>query len=145
MCRGMATRGAVPASGGRHAFDALCTWPALALNLHTRSHARTHNCAPLQSRAQVIVASCADEKRDPGYWGTARLLLEAGLCLALDQAACDEAGCVRGGVLTPASALGMVLVDRLRRVPGIRFDITASPALGAGAPTVQEAVVAASK
>jgi hypothetical protein len=38
--------------------------------------------------AQVIVAECADNSRDPGYWGTARLVLEAGLCLALDSGAC---------------------------------------------------------
>jgi short subunit dehydrogenase-like uncharacterized protein len=69
------------------------------------------------------------DDRDPGYWGTARLLLEAGLCLALDGAACDAAGCSRGGVLTPASAMGMVLVQRLRAA-GVRFEITSSPAAG---------------
>eukprot|EP00882_Tetradesmus_deserticola_P012957 GHRQ01013735.1.p1 GENE.GHRQ01013735.1~~GHRQ01013735.1.p1 ORF type:complete len:414 (+),score=232.18 GHRQ01013735.1:272-1513(+) len=78
---------------------------------------------------QVIVAGCADSSRDPGYWGTARLVLEAGLCLALDRPACDAAGCQAGGVLTPASAMGMVLVGRLRQA-GVRFEVTQSPALG---------------
>eukprot|EP00879_Flechtneria_rotunda_P007646 GHRR01008018.1.p1 GENE.GHRR01008018.1~~GHRR01008018.1.p1 ORF type:complete len:404 (+),score=160.62 GHRR01008018.1:312-1523(+) len=78
---------------------------------------------------QVIKAYVADEHRDPGYWGTARMLLEAGLCLALDSAACAAAGCQSGGVLTPASAMGVVLIDRLRRA-GLKFEITESPALG---------------
>ncbi|WIA42929.1 hypothetical protein OEZ86_008843 [Tetradesmus obliquus] len=78
---------------------------------------------------QVIVAECADPARDPGYWGTARLVLEAGLCLALDSAACKAAGCADGGVLTPASAMGMVLVQRLHGA-GIKFEVTQSPALG---------------
>eukprot|EP00878_Enallax_costatus_P002058 GHUV01002224.1.p1 GENE.GHUV01002224.1~~GHUV01002224.1.p1 ORF type:complete len:439 (+),score=107.02 GHUV01002224.1:127-1443(+) len=77
---------------------------------------------------QVIKAYVADEHRDPGYWGTARMLLEAGLCLAMDGAACEAAGCQKGGVLTPASAMGMVLIDRLRKA-GLKFDITESPAL----------------
>jgi short subunit dehydrogenase-like uncharacterized protein len=42
------------------------------------------------------------------------MVLEAGLCLALDSAACDATGCKSSGVLTPASAMGMVLMDRLR-------------------------------
>jgi short subunit dehydrogenase-like uncharacterized protein len=60
------------------------------------------------------------------------MVLEAGLCLALDGAACDEAGCLKGGVLTPASAMGLVLIERLRRA-GLTFDITSSPALKAPA------------
>lgn len=55
------------------------------------------------------------------------MLLEAGLCLALDRPKCDAAGCVKGGVLTPAAAMGMVLVDRLRAA-GITFDVVESPA-----------------
>lgn len=88
---------------------------------------RASRCCTLLPR-QVIEASVADPWRDPGYWGTARLVLEAGLCLALDAAACDAAGCHKGGVLTPASAMGLVLIERLRQA-GITFDITSSPAL----------------
>ena len=43
---------------------------------------------------------------DPGYAATARMLGESGLCLA------DTEG--PGGVLTPASAMGDDLVERLR-------------------------------
>ena len=45
---------------------------------------------------------------DPGYAATAVMLGEAGLCLALD----DLPG--EGGVLTPATAMGTRLADRLR-------------------------------
>lgn len=47
---------------------------------------------------------------DPGYGATAVLLGESALCLALDEERLPE----RAGVLTPATAMGDVLVDRLR-------------------------------
>jgi len=45
---------------------------------------------------------------DPGYAATAVMLGESGLCLALDELSSG------GGVLTPATAMGDRLVDRLR-------------------------------
>jgi len=53
---------------------------------------------------------------DPGYGATARMLGESALCLAR-----GEAEGLEGGVLTPASALGLPLVARLRAA-GITFD-----------------------
>ena len=50
-------------------------------------------------------------KRDPGYGATARMLTEAALSLALERDALPK----RFGVLTPASAMGDVLVSRLAR------------------------------
>ncbi len=47
---------------------------------------------------------------DPGYKATAVMLAESGLCLALDEAKLPR----RAGVLTPATAMGTVLTDRLR-------------------------------
>ncbi|MDO9354005.1 MAG: saccharopine dehydrogenase NADP-binding domain-containing protein [Solirubrobacteraceae bacterium] len=47
---------------------------------------------------------------DPGYKATAVMLGEAGLSLALDGDALPDAA----GVLTPATAMGNVLTDRLR-------------------------------
>ena len=81
---------------------------------------------------QVVVARCQDPKRDGGYWSTSRMLLEAGLCLALDARRLEADGYPSGGVLTPASAMGLVLAERLRAA-GITFDIVESPALGKGA------------
>lgn len=48
--------------------------------------------------------------KDPGYAGTAIMMGEAALCLALDREQTPDLA----GVLTPATALGMPLVERLR-------------------------------
>jgi short subunit dehydrogenase-like uncharacterized protein len=47
---------------------------------------------------------------DPGYQATAVMFGESALCLALDGSRLPEAA----GVLTPATAMGSVLADRLR-------------------------------
>jgi len=47
---------------------------------------------------------------DPGYAATAVMFGEASLCLALDRERTPQ----RGGVLTPATAMGSALADRLR-------------------------------
>ncbi|MDF8263246.1 saccharopine dehydrogenase family protein [Luteipulveratus flavus] len=51
---------------------------------------------------------------DPGYAATAVMLGESALCLALERDRCPLPAGMNGGVLTPATALGDVLVDRLR-------------------------------
>ncbi len=56
---------------------------------------------------EQVVTTFAD-RHDPGYDGTATLIGEAALALALDPITSD------GGVLTPATALGLGLVERLR-------------------------------
>lgn len=56
--------------------------------------------------------------RDPGYGETAKMVGEAAMCLAKDGARLPS----RFGVLTPASAMGMRLVERLRAA-GMTFDI----------------------
>ena len=50
-------------------------------------------------------------RKDPGYGETAKMLGESALCLALDGAALESGG----GILTPAVAMGLRLVGRLRR------------------------------
>lgn len=55
---------------------------------------------------------------DPGYAGTAIMLGESALCLALDADKLPP----RAGVLTPASAMGEVLVERLRGA-GLRLSV----------------------
>ena len=54
-------------------------------------------------------------QRDPGYGATARMIAESALALLQDARVSE------GGVLTPASAIGLQLVPRLERV-GIRFE-----------------------
>lgn len=65
---------------------------------------------------------CQVEGGDPGYGDTAKMLAEAGLCLALDQGLPEAAG-----VITPASAMGEVLIPRLERA-GIHFKTLTSVA-----------------
>jgi len=65
--------------------------------------------------------------RDPGYGATAQMLGESALCLALGEApgagTAEEGRGLAGGVLTPASALGLPLVERLRAA-GLTFEAT---------------------
>lgn len=58
---------------------------------------------------------------DPGNRATVTFLCEAGLALALEQDALPG-GRARGGVLTPATALGEVLVRRLQAA-GLRLSV----------------------
>ncbi|HYO85683.1 MAG TPA: saccharopine dehydrogenase NADP-binding domain-containing protein [Dermatophilaceae bacterium] len=53
--------------------------------------------------------------RDPGYGGTAVMLAQSALCLAVDEVTSPP------GVLTPATAMGFLLIDRLR-AQGFTFD-----------------------
>lgn len=57
--------------------------------------------------------------RDPGYGSTAKMLGEAGVCLAQDIGQSD----VPGGFWTPATALGDALVARLERHAGLAFEV----------------------
>ena len=56
--------------------------------------------------------------RDPGYGSTAKILGEAGACLAQDISRQD----VAGGFWTPATALGDALLARLVEHAGLTFD-----------------------
>ena len=64
--------------------------------------ARTSGGARLRARIAA--------QGDPGYAATAVMLGESALCLALDADRLPD----RAGVLTPATAMGTTLVDRLR-------------------------------
>ncbi|HVW30297.1 MAG TPA: saccharopine dehydrogenase NADP-binding domain-containing protein [Polyangiaceae bacterium] len=55
---------------------------------------------------------------DPGYGETSKMLAESALCLALDRDALPA----RTGILTPAEAMGDVLIERLQRA-GLRFAV----------------------
>jgi short subunit dehydrogenase-like uncharacterized protein len=55
---------------------------------------------------------------DPGYGETSRMLAESALCLALDRGSLPA----RSGVLTPAEAMGDVLLERLQRA-GMSFRV----------------------
>lgn len=57
-------------------------------------------------------------QRDPGYAETAKMISESAICLALDRDKLTSGG----GVLTPASAMGKVLRERLVRA-GMTFQV----------------------
>ncbi|MEZ4298845.1 MAG: saccharopine dehydrogenase NADP-binding domain-containing protein [Polyangiaceae bacterium] len=73
----------------------------------------------LEGDARPSLLARVDGKGDPGYAATARMLGESALCLASDE---PQPG-FEGGVLTPATALGMRLVDRLSQ-QDISFEVT---------------------
>ncbi len=56
--------------------------------------------------------------RDPGYGSTAKMLGQAGACLAEDVG--DD---VPGGFWTPATIFGDALIERLRAHAGLGFDV----------------------
>ena len=57
--------------------------------------------------------------RDPGYGSTAKMLGQAGACLALDISKSDKAG----GFWTPATVFGDALIRRLQDHSGITFEV----------------------
>ncbi|PIE82190.1 MAG: saccharopine dehydrogenase [Chloroflexi bacterium] len=59
-------------------------------------------------QAVTLIGEIADSL-DPGYGSTSKMLSESALCLAFDDIP------QRGGILTPASAMGMPLIQRLRQ------------------------------
>jgi short subunit dehydrogenase-like uncharacterized protein len=76
--------------------------------------------------AELVGKRGADEvrvtvrgRRDPGYGATAGMLAESALCLSLDKDKLTSAG----GILTPASAMGDALVERL---PNAEVTVTVS-------------------
>lgn len=100
-----------PHGGPSRAAQLLGHWKSVVVGKGLEHDGRT--------TAPLLYAILGDA-RDPGYWHTARVVLEAGLCLteiAKGRAQGPElaAGGRPGGVLTPASAMGNALITRLRR------------------------------
>lgn len=61
--------------------------------------------------------------RDPGYGATAIMLAESAICLAKDRAKTAKLDyTLDGGILTPASAMGEVLIARLN-ASGVRIEV----------------------
>lgn len=57
--------------------------------------------------------------KDPGYGSTAKMLGQASICLARDI---DKAE-LAGGLLTPASCFGNILIERLKAYSGLTFSV----------------------
>ncbi|XP_058515909.1 uncharacterized protein LOC131479416 [Ochotona princeps] len=69
-------------------------------------------------RETVITVTMGSASGDPGYKETGKMLVETGLAIALHVDDCFDL-C---GVCTPASGVGLVLVDRLRKA-GMKFEV----------------------
>ncbi|MEE6273337.1 saccharopine dehydrogenase NADP-binding domain-containing protein [Georgenia sp. MJ206] len=95
----------------RWALDRVLPAPGEGPDEETRrsGHFRIEVLARTSTGARYSTVIAADG--DPGYAATAVMLGESALALALDGAHLPQ----RAGVLTPATALGMVLCDRLVR------------------------------
>lgn len=57
--------------------------------------------------------------RDPGYGSTSKMLGESAVCLALDKKKTPKIS----GVITPSTAMGAVLLERLQNNAGLSFEI----------------------
>ena len=63
-----------------------------------------------------IIRTRVSGDRDPGYGATSRMLGESAVCLAQDALTCT------GGVWTPATAMGQLLINRLEKNAGLCFE-----------------------
>ncbi len=72
-----------------------------------------------KSRDGRVLKLKVNGKRDPGYGATSRMLGESAVCLALDPA---REG-FKGGMLTPSTAMGDHLLQRLQNNADLRFEL----------------------
>jgi short subunit dehydrogenase-like uncharacterized protein len=104
----------------RALLDRLLPAPGSGPSAETRAagwfRSELHAVASGGRRFRAVIAG----KGDPGYAATAVMLAQSALCLAED--ALPE----RAGSLTPATAMGTALVERLRKA-GHTYDVHAEP------------------
>ena len=68
-----------------------------------------------EDKILTVRVSC---KSDPGYSGTALMIAESAVCLALDEEILPQ----NFGILTPATTMGDTLINRLKKA-GMKFEI----------------------
>jgi len=69
-----------------------------------------------ESDGKTVKVGVSGDK-DPGYGSTSKMIAESAICLAKDE------GTTEGGIYTPAPAMGMALVKRLKKNAGLKFEI----------------------
>jgi short subunit dehydrogenase-like uncharacterized protein len=77
-----------------------------------------------KSAGGQVVRGRVQDQGDPGNRATTKMVCEAALCLVIDHEKLPG-GAGYGGLLTPASGLGAVLVTRLRRA-GMTLEVDES-------------------
>jgi short subunit dehydrogenase-like uncharacterized protein len=68
------------------------------------------------NEGDVLMASVKGDK-DPGYGSTCKMISESAVCLLKNLDAAS------GGIWTPASAMGSLLIDRLQENAGLTFKL----------------------
>eukprot|EP00894_Picocystis_sp_ML_P002739 jgi/Pico_ML_1/53256/g3829.t1 len=76
---------------------------------------------PENGESSATVLGKAEMHMDPAYAGTAKMVLDAALCLALQKEQLLRDGYPEGGCLTPAAAMGHVLIDRFNAGNFMKF------------------------
>eukprot|EP00210_Caulerpa_lentillifera_P002009 g1926.t1 len=66
--------------------------------------------------AKPVIAEAYISDRYGGYTSTARMAVECAMCEILDSEKLQTEGLAKGGVLTPATAFGDTLIDRLANI-----------------------------
>jgi short subunit dehydrogenase-like uncharacterized protein len=89
--------------------------PGTGPGLEAREHGRFVVRIVGERGGDRLVVKVSD-RTDPGYGSTSKMLSQSALCLAKDALASG------GGVLTPATAMGLRLIERLR-VDGPQFEV----------------------
>jgi short subunit dehydrogenase-like uncharacterized protein len=111
---------AMPTAPTRALLDRVLPAPGSGPSAATRAagwfRSELHAVASGGRRFRAVVAGPGD----PGYAATAVMLGESALCLA------EDATGDRAGSLTPATAMGTALVERLRKA-GHTYDVHAEP------------------
>lgn len=104
----------------RAALDRLLPAPGEGPSEQDRRNGRFRLEVHAHTISGARYVSTVAAKGDPGYAATAVMLGQSALCLALDRDHLPD----RCGVLTPATAMGEALTDRLRQA---NFKITVEP------------------
>ncbi len=111
---------AMATPGVRRALDAVLPSPGEGPSAERRAAGSFELETTTRTERGARYAATVAGEGDPGYAATAVMLGQAALALALDEERCSS----EAGVLTPAVALGEVLVARLR-AQGLRLDVRA--------------------
>jgi short subunit dehydrogenase-like uncharacterized protein len=70
-----------------------------------------------QTASGESISASVKGDMDPGYGSTSKMIAESAICLL------ENKNAAAGGILTPAPAMGSLLIDRLQRNAGVSFQL----------------------
>ena len=71
------------------------------------------------AKGEEIIVGSVKGDMDPGYGSTSKMIGECAVCLAQD----GDTGIAKGGVITPSTAMGDAILDRLQEKAGLTFTV----------------------